>query len=322
LKRIHHQGMLIKHLALTGGEPLLHPDETMDFFKTAKALYPKVFTRLYTCGDLINRDILKRLKNTKLDEIRFSLRAEDSPEETSNILQKIQLAKEYIPKVMVEMPVIPGNYDLMENFLRELDTIGIFGINLLEFCFPFNNAEEFRKRTLKIKNPPHHILYNYWYGGGLPVAESEKDCLELLEFALEEKLKIGVHYCSLENKHTAQIFEQNKKAKLPPHLYMSNKDYFLKSAKVFGDDRQKVLQIFNNIGYQDYIINEGHENIEFHVGKIKYLKGLDIEIGIVTGIMEEREDGLYFRELKIDLAYPQNFEKIRNGDTPYNVLPH
>jgi len=44
---------------------------------------------------------------------------------------------------MVEMPVIPGSLEEMKDLLKKLDSLGIFGINLLEFCFPLNNAQVF-----------------------------------------------------------------------------------------------------------------------------------------------------------------------------------
>ena len=68
------------------------------------------------------------------------------------------------------------------------------------------------------------------------MAGSETICLDLLEFALQKGLKLGVHYCSLENKHTGQIYQQNNGYKLPKHTYFSRKDYFIKTAKVFGED--------------------------------------------------------------------------------------
>ena len=102
------------------------------------------------------------------------------------------------------------------------------------------------------------MLYDYWYSGGLPVAGSETVCLDLVDFALEAGLKLGVHYCSLENKHTGQIYKQNSGQNLPSRMYFSQKDYFLKTAKVFGEDIPAVKQVFDKSGYRDYIINEQH----------------------------------------------------------------
>ena len=121
-------------------------------------------------------------------------------------------------------------------------------MNLLEFGFPLCNAEAFAQRGLKLRQNPYPILYNYWYAGGLPIAGSEAECLELMRFAFERGLRLGVHYCSLDNKNTGQIYQQNKgflldKAFAAAHgwLHFDEGDYFLKCVKAVGDDASLVL---------------------------------------------------------------------------------
>jgi TatA/E family protein of Tat protein translocase len=140
-----------------------------------------------------------------------------------------------------------------------------------------NNVEAYREKGYKIKSHPFRVLYNYWYGGGLPVAGSEMVCLDLMDFALEAGLKLGVHYCSLENKHTGQIYKQNAGRKLPKRMHRSQKDYFLKSAKVFGEDAFMVRQVFDRAEYRDYAIHDEYNSLEFHVNQIGSLKKLDID---------------------------------------------
>ncbi len=308
LDSLHLRGGKLVHLGLTGGEPLLHKPETVDFFQHAKAKFPRVYTRLYTSGDLVDEDILKQLQETHLDEIRFSIKIDDPHTVHLDILEKIALAKAYIPSVMVEMPVIPGTLDAMKDLLLKLDSIGIFGINLLEFCFPLNNAEIFAQHEFKVKNPPYRVLYDYWYAGGLPISNSELDCLQLLEFILDQKLTLGAQYCSLENKHTAQIYQQNYGQRMAKTQYFSNKDYFYKSAKVFGEDIPKVLNIFKRFHNTNYIINEDYQYLEFHVEKIRSLAKLDLEIGISYNVIETRDNRNYVRELRLDVTSPKDFD--------------
>lgn len=309
LDSLHHQGGKLAHLGLTGGEPLLHKPETVQFFRHAKEKFPRVYTRLYTSGDLVDKDILKDLQETHLDEIRFSIKVDDPHTLKDDIFAKIALAKNFIPAVMVEMPVIPGTLDIMKDLLLKLDSLGIFGINLLEFCFPLNNIEIFKKNNFKIKNPPYRVLYDYWYAGGLPISQSEVECLQLLEFILDEKLSLGAQYCSLENKHTAQIYQQNLDQRAAKTQYFSNRDYFYKSAKVFGEDIPKVLKVFKKLHNTNYMINEDYQFLEFHVERIKDLKKLDIEIGISYNVLEKRGKESYLRELKLDLTSPKDFEQ-------------
>ncbi|HHV65293.1 MAG TPA: radical SAM protein [Peptococcaceae bacterium] len=307
LDQLAKSGQKVSYIALTGGEPLLHRRETVDFFSLAKEKFPRAHTRLYTSGDLLDAELLQQLQKAGLTEIRFSVKLEDDFSSKQKVYERMALAQEYIRDVMVEMPVIPGTLQEMKELLLTLNTMGIKGINLLEFCFPFHNRESFQKRGFKIKNPPFLILYNYWYAGGLPVSKSELECLELLDFALAEQLKIGIHYCSLENKHTGQVYQQNFKHPKSDLLYFSPQDYFLKTAKVFGDDIPLVLQRFKQKNVLKYKQNNEYQFLEFNVKNIRHLKGLDLEVGISSAILEERSDGVVLRELKVDVIQPDDF---------------
>lgn len=308
LEQVYKKGRKLSYLALTGGEPLLHKKETIEFFHFARRRFRKAHTRLYTSGDLLDQETLQELNAAGLNEIRFSIKLEDEAKIRQQIYEQISRAKQYIPDVMVEMPVIPGTLPEMKALLLDLERLEISGINLLEFCYPFYNVQEFQKRAFQIKNPPYETLYNYWYAGGLPVAQSEAACLELLDFALDQGLKIGVHYCSLENKHTGQVFQQNSSATFSALTYFSSQDFFLKTAKVFGEDIAKVLKVFKQKKITSFRINQEHQFLEFHVREIKNLKGLNVEIAISSQIIEAREDGQYLRELKVELTYPESFD--------------
>ncbi len=296
-----------RHLALTGGEPLLFKTETYRFFEHARQLFPAAHTRLYTSGDHIDHETLAALKLAGLKEIRFSIRMHDLASGHRHTYEKIALAREYIPNVMVEMPVLPNTLTEMKAVLAELERLGIYGINLLELCFPLNNAEAFREKNYKIKVRPFRILYDYWYAGGLPIAGSETVCLDLIDFALKSGFKMGVHYCSLENKHTGQIYQQNSGHHFPKRMYFSQKDFFLKTAKVFGADILAVQKIFDKAGYLDYQISAQENYLEFHVNQVSVLKKLDLEIGISSYVIETRENEQVFRELKVDVTTPQTF---------------
>ena len=308
LKQVHDAGQRIKHLALTGGEPLLHKSEAVEFFDYATEHFPATYTRLYTTGDHADAETLKQLADAGLDEIRLSIRMHDLERGHRHIYDRVALAQNYIPRVMIEMPVLPGTLDAMKEVLLDLERLKLYSINLLEFCFPLTNAQAFSARGYQLKQQPFRVLYDYWYAGGLPVAGSELACLELLEFALGQQMTMGVHYCSLENKYTGQIYQQNFNQPKPSTAYFSNRDYFLKSAKVFGADIPKVLTRFKQLGYTDYSSSQQYDYIEFHIDQIDTLKALDVEIAIASSVIERRADGQYNRELQVDLVYPQSFD--------------
>ena len=308
LQDAHTQGAQLQHIALTGGEPLLFKPETIEFFLVANEKFPTAYKRLYTCGDHLDEATAQALKDARVDEIRFSIRMFDSETARRHTLDMMALVKRYIPNVMVEMPVLPGTLESMKALLKELDQLDIASINLLEFCFPLGNVQSYRERGYKIKQRPMRVLYNYWYAGGLPVSQSEIECLDLVEFAAQEKLKIGVHYCSLENKHTGQIYQQNQMGKIPATGTISEKDFFIKTAKVFGHDVQPVKRALKHNNYDGGARNHEHNFLEFNVNQIPALRGLDVEVGISWNVLEEREAGAVVREVRIDLTSPSTFD--------------
>jgi pyruvate formate-lyase activating enzyme-like uncharacterized protein len=190
---------------------------------------------LYTSAFGWTPEVRDKLEAAGLTEVRFSIKMEESTEEIEKVLTALESAVGHFEAVMVEMPVMPDQQQEMEQLLVRLNEIGANGINLLELCFPFNNAHEFAKRGYLLKPQPYRVLYNYWYGGGLPIFGSEEVCLNLVRFALDNQLQLGVHYCSLENKLTGQVYQQNFPVRNAFKGYeMDGEDFFLKSVKVFG----------------------------------------------------------------------------------------
>lgn len=308
LKQVHTSGQKVRHLALTGGEPLLHKRETVEFFEYATANFPAAYKRLYTTGDQLNDELLGQLQAAGLEEIRLSIRMHDLERGHRHTFDRVALAKQYIPRVMIEMPVLPGTLEEMKGVLDELERLELYSINLLEFCFPMTNAPAFKSRGFKLKRNPFRVLYDYWYAGGLPVAGSELVCLDLVEYAADKQMKMGVHYCSLENKFTGQIYQQNYGQPKPDTATFSERDYFLKSAKVFGEDVAPVRKRFAETGYAAYTSNDQYDFIEFRVDQIPSLQNLDVEVGLSTSVIERREDGAYIRELQVDLVRPDSFD--------------
>lgn len=305
------QGARYTHLALTGGEPLLYPDDTVTFFRRAKELFPGVHTRLYTSGAGLDESLLARLRAVGLDEARFSIKTDDAPKDREAVLGLIRRACAFIPDVMVEMPVMPDEVALMKELLVRLDGFGVRGINLLELGFPFFNGEEFARRGYRLKAEPYGVLYDYAYAAGLPVAGSEEACRELLAFVLDEGLSLGAHYCSMENKHTGQVFQQNAPhAATYPLRQMSPRDHFLKSAKVFGADRGPARDALTAAGapFQD---DRDFDFTEFSLVALPALEATMpyAPVAISYAICEPREGEVVLRELRLDLTTPATFHE-------------
>jgi pyruvate formate-lyase activating enzyme-like uncharacterized protein len=315
LQLFYDQGFHYDDLALTGGEPLLHKEEALVFFRHAGELYPDAYTRLYTSGSFLDREYLRALCKVGLDEIRISIKTDDSEEERAHTLKRLEMSRAYIPHVVVEMPVMPDEFELMQRLLLTLDGIGINGINLLELCFPYHNAAAFARRGFEIKREQFRVLYNYQYAGGLPIAGSEDICLRLLEFALQKGLKMGIHYCSLENKFSGQVYLQNISfASSYGFCAMSERDFFLKSAKVFGRDIEPVRRILQRAGMRQFYHDTTEDLLAFVPESIPLLRRSlpNLEVGLSYQIVEPSDDGNILRELRIDYTTPRTFNPAQD----------
>ena len=264
LQRAAEEHDTLAVIGLTGGEPLLNLDDSLAFLARAAELFPTAHKRMYTSGDLLTEEAAAALRDAGLDEIRFSVKDDDTPAMQQKVLDAMRLAKRYIPSVMVEMPIIPGSHEHVQNLMRAFQDAGIDGMNLLEFCFPFCNWEEFDKRGFELRNPPFEVMYDYGYSGGLAVAGSEELILELMDWALDNGITFGLHYCSLENKHRSEIRQKNERAAgMHPCIEFDEGNFFLRTAKVFGDDVPGVRAALDNLDCNVYMEDAEEGSLTF-----------------------------------------------------------
>lgn len=194
----------------------------------------------------------------------------------------------------------------MTALLARLDAMGIFGINLLELCFPYHHAEAFRQRGYALRWPPYRTLYNFWYAGGLPVDGSELLALKLLESAARNGYRLNVHYCSLENKHFGQVYQQNLgAARTDPTYVMSEKDFYLKTVKVFGRDVREAERLFRARQRTDW--RSERDYLQCSPACAALLRKKDMELGISYNIREFRDGEPVIRELRIDPVHASEF---------------
>ncbi len=312
LERSKEENETLAAVGLTGGEPLLDFDESIALLTRAHELFPNAHTRLYTAGDLLTEEKAQALASVGLDEIRFSLKDDDAPALQRKVFDAIRLAKRYIPSVMVEMPIVPGSAERMQKILLELDEIGIDGINMLEFCFPFCYWDEFEKRGFALKDPPFDVMYDYGYSGGLAVAGSEEEILSLMEWAIDQKLSLGLHYCSLDNKHRSEIRIKNERfAKMPSMFTFDEDDFFLKVGKVFGSDVAPVRRILEERGCQDVREDEHEASLAFPLSYLDEVRtaineeGSPVRPQICYYVYECESDGAYLIDVALEDAQEQ-----------------
>lgn len=291
----------VTHVALTGGEPLLHAQEALAFFEHVRAKAPQAHLRLYSDGDFLDEALAEQLAQAGLQELRLSVKP-DEPGAFDEAVRRLAMAKAFIPDVMVEMPVAPGMQQEMRQLLQSMDAIGTFGINLLEFGYPMGDWEPFARRGYQIANPPFAVPYEYSYAGGLPVAGSELACLELLEWAIDQGLQLGVHYCSLENKNRTQMHQQNTQAQLDNALWQfDSEDFFWKTAKVFDGDVPIAQQILRSAGVPCEK-DPDEESLQFHPHHLALLAGSGVAAALSINVLESYPDGIGVRELALRLV--------------------
>ncbi len=177
-----------KGLSISGGEPMLTFDRTIDYLETARnVLGPDIHFWLYTNGTLVTRDRLQALKAAGLNEIRFDISAVDYD------LAKPELAAGIIDWVTVEIPAIPEDADRLANLLPELASTGVSHLNLHQLRLTPHNHDRMTNRN-----------YTFLHGESVTVLESELTALALLQTACEQQLPLPVNYCSFAYKRRYQ----------------------------------------------------------------------------------------------------------------------
>lgn len=169
----------IKGVGFSGGEPLLALDRLLAHIKEIRHEFGDlIYLWVYTNGDLANRNSLEKLGRAGLNEIRLDLSARGYD------LSPINLMKEHIPTVTVEIPAIPEDFDRVKNLLAQMETIGVDFLNLHQLHASENNYRELCKRN-----------YHFIHDTNTPIFESELTALKLLAFARENQIKLPINYC-------------------------------------------------------------------------------------------------------------------------------
>lgn len=186
LAYLQHFGF--RGFSLSGGEPLLTLERSLDYLLTVKKHFGNnIHSWIYTNGSLVTPDILARLRDCGLDEIRFDIGAGDYS------LDKAFLAVGQIPTVTIEIPAVPEEKERLKTTLKQMAAGGINFLNLHQLRLTNYNYRHFRKRP-----------YTYLHGEKVTVLESELTALELLKYAQDEQLALPINYCSFVYKNRYQ----------------------------------------------------------------------------------------------------------------------
>lgn len=175
-------------VSISGGEPLLTLDRTLKYLKAVRRkMGDSLHLWLYTNGTLLTREIVQKLQDEGLNEIRFDISAKDYE------LERLQMAVGHIPIVTIEIPAIPEDMEKVSNLLPILYDVGVNHLNLHQLRLTPHNVV-----NLKTRN------YTFLHGDKVTVLESELMVLKLMEIALAKGVKLPINYCSYVYKHRFQ----------------------------------------------------------------------------------------------------------------------
>ena len=179
-----------KGMGITGGDPLMRLDRTLEYIRAVKQEFGKDFhVHLYCPMELVSEESLKKLYETGLDEIRFHLDIENKAD-----WNKLDIARKFHWKIGIEIPVVPGKED------NYMDTISFIKgkvdfLNLNELEISDSEVCKLADRGFVPKNE-----FSYAIKG------SEELALDILK----KSEGMNIHYCTVKLKDDIQIPQRLK----------------------------------------------------------------------------------------------------------------
>ncbi|HPE77369.1 MAG TPA: radical SAM protein [Draconibacterium sp.] len=177
-----------KGVSFSGGEPLLFLDRTLQYLEQIrKDCSPEIYIWMYTNGILASEEKFRKLASAGLNEVRFDIGA------THFSLEKIAFAKGIIPNITIEIPAVPEEKARLIQLLPEMIKAGVTNLNLHQLRLTKHNAPKLLKHN-----------YTFIHAEQPVVLESELAALEILSYAFDNNLEIGINYCSFFFKNRFQ----------------------------------------------------------------------------------------------------------------------
>jgi hypothetical protein len=165
-------------------EPFMEIEKYYSFIE--KFSSEGIHQHMYTNGTLVTEASLKALSKAGLNEIRFNLGASNC---SDKVIEAIEIAKKYIPKVGIETPMTP---DFFETFFKKKESIlgtGLDFINCAELHLNENNIYNYFGENLYVSRQGY--ISPIW---------SRKLTLEFMKLADEQQWDLVVHDCSNDTK--------------------------------------------------------------------------------------------------------------------------
>ncbi len=172
---------------ITGGDPLIRINRTVEFIRLLKSNFGQRFhIHLYTTGLLLSDELMNKLVNAGLDELRIHVTGEHS-------WRALKIALQYPLDVGIENPVIPNAEHELRKLIINAVSLGVKFINLNELEVSETNINELLIRGIEPNED------------GLTAKGSEELALKVLRWVKDNGLDINIHYCPARFKDRFQL---------------------------------------------------------------------------------------------------------------------
>jgi hypothetical protein len=232
-----------KGAGVTGGDPLLCLNKTINFVKALKKKFKSSHVHIYLPTDLVTGEKLRKLKKAGIDEVRFHPKFLEG--EFGKEVDKIKLAGKFWARrnIGIELPMFPDKVKETSRIIKAVSRlIGFVNLNELEISDTnFNymiKKYEINEDTYTIKGSRE---------AGLAVL---KEC-ERLDF------KLKIHLCTARTKNLFQYKNRLKLRKILPFGFKTQDGsvkYFVIYNKDISAKNRKAL--LDKLGDQIYVDNK------------------------------------------------------------------
>jgi pyruvate formate-lyase activating enzyme-like uncharacterized protein len=172
---------------ISGGDPLCELDRTLKYIRLLKQEYgPNFHLHLYTSQTDVSEDVLRKLHDAGLDEIRFHPQTND--------WSGIQRAIETNMVVGIEVPAIPGKQEDLKKIAKRAEEMGVSFLNINELEASETNFDRLVSMGMRLTNME-----------SASIEGSASTAREILEWSEDGLQNLSVHFCSARFKDSVQM---------------------------------------------------------------------------------------------------------------------
>lgn len=188
-----------KGVGITGGEPLVKLDRTIEYIKRLKQTFGKKFhIHMYTTMNLLTLNKIEKLYEAGLDELRVHPMYDNYSEIKRILIPELtDLKSKYNSSFGVEIPLIPDKKNEIKELVKLLYGFADF-INLNELEISDNNSNSIIQKGYKISKD-----HNYGVEGSIGAG------LDILNFIEKQNKKhydkLNAHLCTCKLKDSYQL---------------------------------------------------------------------------------------------------------------------